>query len=435
MTTYIQKSSLFPALISEPPSYDLGLTVVIPCFNEPDIIPSLEALKNCTPIPCAVEVIIVINQSETVSESIEQQNEKTLSDINVWKEGNSIEGIRFFPLFMNNLPKKSAGVGLARKIGMDEATRRLVQVGNTSAPILCYDADSLCDTNYLQAIYDHFQNHPKTQAVSIYYEHPIKGKDFSPSIYQAIIAYEIHLRYYVNVLRLAGYPNAWQTIGSSMAVRCDAYQQQGGMNKRKAGEDFYFLHKFSSIGKLSECMTTRLIPSPRASDRVPFGTGKAVNEIITENDGAYKTYHPAIFDELFPFCASIESLYEMKSEEEVMLHLSQFHLSIQQFFKAQKIGERWLEIKTHTTNKAMFIQRFYSWFNAFKVMKFTHYARDHFFPDLPIEEAAQLFIAKESIEETKSMNAEALLLYFRKKDRTQSWSFYGKNIPANGVQV
>ena len=88
---------------------------------------------------------------------------------------------------------------------------------------------------------------PRSPGCSIYFEHPLHGP-LEPKVYEAIAAYELHLRYYVQALRYAAFPYAHHTIGSSMAVRADAYAKQGGMNKRQAGEDFYFLHKIIPLG-------------------------------------------------------------------------------------------------------------------------------------------------------------------------------------------
>src|SRR5213594_3575687 len=93
-----------------------------------------------------------------------------------------------------------------------------------------------------------------------------------PKVAEAIAAYELHLRYYVRALRYAGFPYAHHTIGSCMAVRADVYKKQGGMNKRQAGEDFYFLQKIIPLGHFTDLTETKVIPSSRPSDRVPFGT-------------------------------------------------------------------------------------------------------------------------------------------------------------------
>ena len=73
-----------------------------------------------------------------------------------------------------------------------------------------------------------------------------------------------------------------------MAVRPEAYMKQGGMNRRKAGEDFYFLNKIMSLGGFGECAETTIYPSPRTSKRVPFGTGQAVLRNVETK--TYTTY-------------------------------------------------------------------------------------------------------------------------------------------------
>ena len=60
--------------------------------------------------------------------------------------------LQFHFLHFPDLPHKHAGVGLARKIGMDMAAYRLEQVQQRTAPIVCFDADSRCAPNYLKAI-------------------------------------------------------------------------------------------------------------------------------------------------------------------------------------------------------------------------------------------------------------------------------------------
>ena len=106
------------------------------------------------------------------------------------------------------------------------------------------------------------------------------GQALGQAGFDGIAAYELHLRYHVRVQKWIGFPYAFQTIGSAMAVRAWAYVKQGGMNRRHAGEDFYFLQKISWLGPISELSTVTVFPSPRLSGRVPFGTGKAVGDYI-----------------------------------------------------------------------------------------------------------------------------------------------------------
>ena len=129
----------------------------------------------------------------------------------------------------------------------------------------------------LEEIEKGFRMNPDKDAASIYFEHDLN--DTVGIEKEHIIAYELHLRYLIHAQRFCGHPFAYHTVGSSMAVRRQAYMQQGGMNTRQAGEDFYFLQKFIETGKLFEIKSTVVYPQARISLRVPFGTGKAMHQM------------------------------------------------------------------------------------------------------------------------------------------------------------
>ena len=69
MASYLEKLALFPAQITDKPNDDLKLIVVIPCYDEPQLIRSLTSLKNCEQPNCIVEVIVVFNESESENEA------------------------------------------------------------------------------------------------------------------------------------------------------------------------------------------------------------------------------------------------------------------------------------------------------------------------------------------------------------------------------
>ncbi len=409
MTKYLLQRTLFEPIIQTQPSSKLNLIVVIPCYNEQNLLKSLDSLRNADLPKSHVEVIIVINNAIDCSQNIIKQNKITLNDALEYAEKYNSDSLRFYPIYKGVLAKKHAGVGLARKIGMDEAAYRLEKIGNPNGVIVCFDADSQCDKNYLVEIEKHFDQNPKTPACSIHYEHPINGDAFSKEIYDAIIDYELHLRYYVHIQRWIGFPFAYQTIGSSMAVRCNAYQQQGGMNKRKAGEDFYFLHKFTHFSDFTELKTTKVIPSPRISNRVPFGTGKAVGEIIN-NEEELATYHPQSFLILKPFLEIVAQLY--------IKDLNQFKLNkvVIDFLNTVQFEQKLHEIRSNSASENSFVKRFFQWFDAFMMMKYVHYAREYGYPNISISEASSWLIDQLDCHTAITSKVE-MLAYFRMLDQ------------------
>ena len=313
-----------------------------------------------------------------------------------------------------NLPKKHAGVGLARKIGMDEAVRRLETVNNPNGIIVCFDADSKVEPNYLIEIEKHFDNNLKTPACSIHYEHPLEG-DLNDQNYIGIINYEMHLRYYIHALKYAGYINAYQTIGSSMAVRSITYQKQGGMNRRKAGEDFYFLHKIIPLGGFSEITSTKVIPSPRQSDRVPFGTGKAVGDFINSDDHIdYPTFSFKCFEDLKPFLSDIESFYQLED-----IQLDNYSLPVIKYMTNIGFQSNISEIKRQSSTLETFKNRFFRWFDGLKVLQYVHFSRDNFHPKVDIKEAVLAWNLKtSSLNITKETSKKEILLKQRLFDLT-----------------
>ncbi|MBI2946730.1 MAG: glycosyltransferase [Verrucomicrobia bacterium] len=385
--TYFERLSFCEGQIAAPPHPELGLVAVIPSFNEPDLVGTLESLWNCERPGCAAEVIVVLNSPIGCDAGILRQNEQTLKEASAWIAQHADPRLTFHVVHFPNLPRKHAGVGLARKIGMDEAARRFDEVKKPNGIIAGFDADCRCDANYLTAMERHFRAQPRCPGCSVYFEHPLEGP-LEPKVYEAIAAYELHLRYYTQALRYAGFPHAYHTIGSCMAVRATVYKKQGGMNKRQAGEDFYFLHKVIPLGGFADLTATRVMPSPRPSDRVPFGTGKAVLDFLHEQKSV--TYPLEAFLDLKAFfevlptlsaCGIKAGLSGLRSMSDAM----QSFLDKQNFWKALE------EIRKNTANEDTFRSRFFRWFNAFMAMKFVHYARDNHYGVPGVEhEAARL---------------------------------------------
>jgi len=348
-----------------------SLIVVIPCFNELNLINALQSLLNCDATINHVEVITVINASENEKQEVLQQNNKTLIEALNWTENSGRKNIHFSFIEATNLPEKDAGVGLARKIGMDEAYNQFLAIKNSDGVIVCFDADATCSANYLAEIENHFKIHTKTTGCSIHFEHPVEGNEYPQAIYNGIVQYELYLRYYKEALHFIGLPYAFHTVGSSMAVRASVYKKQGGMNKKKAGEDFYFLQKVIPLGNFSEINSATVFPSPRISERVPFGTGRAMQQWINNDQKVLLTYNFTSFLDLKVFFDKSEQFF---TEDDVELPES-----IQLFLYEINFNENLIKIRANSTDKNHFKVLLFKWFNAFKTLKYLHFSKANFY--------------------------------------------------------
>ena len=408
---YLRRRALHPPLIQAPPHHRLGLVVVIPSHDEPELTATLADLWACRRPPCAVEVIVAFNRAGDAPGDLARRHEAQVAGAREWAAGHSEARLRFHLLDFPGLPKRHAGVGLARKLGMDQAVARLAAAGNPSAPIACLDADCRVAPDYLTALERHFTLHPDTPACSLHFEHDWEhdwehapGGRAGRREREGIVQYEMHLRCVVAGLRLAGHPHAFHTVGSAMAVRADAYARQGGMNRRKAAEDFYFLAKLMPLGGFSVLTGTTVIPSARRSHRVPFGTDRAMTDWLAGRPSSSPAAFPTEFPKAFPTAApeSYRSLGRLL-EGLPGLHgsgaagLSTF-LSTQDavmagFLETAGFPGRLAEIRNNTASPATFHGRMMRWWDRFRVLKWMHFARDRAWPDLPAEQAAAELLA------------------------------------------
>lgn len=416
MDYYFRRFGFCGRQIAIAPQKDLSIVVVIPCFDEPDLVGSLESLWMCDRPSRSVEVIAVINSPAYCSEAVRQQNQKTLDEASGWICNHADDRFAIRLLHFPELPTKHAGVGLARKIGMDEAAWRFDDIGKSQTGVIVgYDADCRCARSYLTSIERHFQENPGSPGCSIHFEHPLAGP-FEPRVYDAIAAYELHLRYYVQSLRYTGSPFAFHTIGSCMAVRSGVYLKQGGMNKRQAGEDFYFLQKIMALGGFTNLAATTVFPSPRVSDRVPFGTGRAVSDFLKA--GKLSTYPLQAFLDLKELFEHLPALFRTRDFTTSNL-TNALPESVRTFVAARNLAQVLQEIRRNTVSEVAFQKRFFRWFDGFEVMKFLHHARDHFYGAPAIEEAAKRLCGQLSVRMPSGAknSTRALLAHFRELDR------------------
>jgi hypothetical protein len=307
-------------------------------------------------------------------------------------------------------------VGFARKTGMDAALRRFEITGNNNGLIICFDADCICDNNYFVAIEAAKNKYPYADGFNIYFEHPCEGNDHPPEVYEAIIQYELHLRYMNQFLRFADFPFAWHTVGSAFAVKACTYAAKGGMNTRKAGEDFYFLHKIIPLGNFHEINDTRVIPSPRTSFRVPFGTGAAMGKIIDSGSRQLKTYAPESFLLLKSFFENTGKLFRAGQMETERI-LSSVAEPLKEFLIVNKAASAIDEINRNCSTAGSFNKRFYMWFNAFRVIKYLNYSQRTTFNPVPVEAAARALLKLINVPDNRFTDARELLNVFREADR------------------
>ena len=329
----------------QPLNRPFGHVVVIPAYDEP-----LEfAQAMLSSLGSDVLMIVVVNVPDHIDpQSPMYRRSKTLLQ--------QLDAPNLLAVDRVNRPiPKNQGVGLARKIGADMALGYIRDGMIVEPYIYSVDADVELPNGYIPAM-------PRADGTYLYsYRHV----STDPEVLRRAQLYELHMRYYVAGLRLAGSPYAFHTLGSTISVSAIAYAQVRGFPRRDAAEDFYFLNKLSKVSKIRVMGSPEIIINARASHRVPFGTGPSIAS-ITEPDACYLSYNPHSFELLR------EVVDAISTDNEGSL------------VGASAITMKQLGYFDFVSRNPSIRQR-HEWFDGFKTLRFIHLMRN-VLPDVPLVE-------------------------------------------------
>ncbi|MBI2355495.1 MAG: hypothetical protein HYV06_10820 [Deltaproteobacteria bacterium] len=383
--SYLSKRAVsHPWRIEGSPTAPFTGAVVIPSLAESQSLPlTLHSLAaNPSDLLSRFLILVVVNHRADASDAEKGDNLATLAALPAWKQLHRLETLHWVDAASvgTELPQKQ-GVGLARRIGLDLALAQLDFSGDD--PILvCLDADTLVQPDYLAAISGHFAG-ATSGGASIPYRHRPAG---DPPGQAAIDRYELFLRTYVLGLEQAGSPYAFHTVGSAMACRASAYVAAGGMNRRLAGEDFYFLQQLHKGGGVAPLTGTMVHPSPRASRRVPFGTGRSVGEMLAEGRGRLLFYRPELFAILEEWLAIVAGS-DGADGDELLRRAERISPHLHEYLQQAAFREAWANLQRHNRDRKRLMTAFHGWFDAFRTMRLLHYMTDAAHPRIRPEEA------------------------------------------------
>lgn len=392
LTAYLRKRSTpGPWELNEAPECSFSSAIVIPALAEAANLPqTLESLsRNSADLLNRTMILIVVNQRCDATGAETADNLQTLRMLPFWKRQFGLSSLFWIDAASSGkeLPAKQ-GVGLARKLGLDLATLYLDYKNNNDPLLICLDADTVVQTDYLSAITRHFSGSSAGGASIAYRHRPAPD----PAGQAAIDRYELFLRAYVLGLKLADSPYAFHTVGSAMACRTSAYVASGGMNRRLAGEDFYFLQQVHKTSGVAQLNGTVVQPSSRSSHRVPFGTGRSVGDMLTEGEQRLLFYQPVVFEIVGAWLAYVG---ENSGEDASFLLKGATLIApvLNNFLEQAGFADSWENMKKHNRDGAKLMTAFHGWFDAFRTMRLIHELSEQAYPrSTPLAAVAPLLV-------------------------------------------
>ncbi len=377
-------------ILPQPERLRRRYVLVLPLFNE-----GAECVLRVAHHPDAAQTLLILVLNEPDTQRHHPGNRAFLDVMasqwhTEWRDG-TLSLHRLGPLQIvlisrlgdAALPSRK-GVGLARKIGADLACNLITQDVIDTPWVFFSDADARIPAGYFDLPTD-----TRSANACVYAFHHLCDDSATGS---ATALYEGMILYYQQQLRRAGSPYAYQSLGSCMAVRAEAYCLARGFPPRAAGEDFYLLNKLAKLPPASghtgspiyEFRDCTVQIEARESDRVPFGTGPAVIRLkrLIEEGTTPKYYDPALFDCLGSVLHSVPTLWLLRAQPGDYLATLPNpaanmlrDVGLEAFLRARAGQDK---------NEAAFTRHFHHWFDAFRTLKAVHYLQANGFPDVPV---------------------------------------------------
>ena len=382
---------------------DYGHALVVPAYGERESLFSLLASVPGGPSG-PVLVVVVLNARADSPAEVHAANAEArdrlareLSETVVLSDAPSIRSHRLaggsLVLVDRALPgaflPEGQGVGLARKIGNDLALR-LASIGRLGSPWLHNtDADALLPRDYFEQT--RLLDSSTTAAAIYFYAHRFEADE---DLALAGRLYEISLRYYVLGLAWAGSPYAYQSMGSCIAVPGPFYAAVRGFPKKNAAEDFYVLDKLAKTGTIARLAGAPLTLEGRPSDRVPFGTGRALRDLVGKKRSlaGFRLYHPLVFAHLAAWLAVLDRVAATGDPARALETLppsgAYFRTdALREALQNLGAGPAIAQARARSSDAATLRRHLHTWFDAFRTLKLVHALRDGGLPSLPWREA------------------------------------------------
>ncbi len=396
LKTYLQKRAVIKPLSGR---FDrirrYRRAVVIPALAEAQSLPAtLQSLEASTPAGILDDTLIVIVVNNRTPESClpgSESHSRLMADIDNntrtlrWlekQEGAISPHLAWIDAASPGLEMPPrGGVGLARKIGCDSVLAWLMDSKNKT-PLqefifFSLDADTLVSPDYLDVSAGELITSEKSGGV-IAFKHQ---RADSPEGQSAIDGYEAFLHDYVQGLRRAGSPYAFQTIGSCICFTAIGYIRAGGFQARlQAGEDFYLCVELIKTGGLWEINNTRVFPSARISWRVPFGTGRHMVETLVEGKNKPLLYDPRVYIALQKLLSAVSSNLDKETE---YIYTCIDHSLTKDFLEERHFSQVWPRFQKQYREKEALLSAFHRWFDGFVTLKYIHRLTEQAWPRQP----------------------------------------------------
>ena len=357
-----KKNNNFGKAHAQPSQSSYKYFIIIPAYSEYEyIFKTLESINNQNILLLKeLLVIVVINNSKLDKKNIFVNNNNSYNKLINIKYNFEFIAIDCFSS-KHALSSKVSGVGIARKIGMDYCIKYSLQ----DSLFCSLDADTIINQNYLDIIKTEFI---KTQfsAAVVNFSHQLTN---NTNINHIIIEYENILKNIAYEINNTGSPYGYVSMGSTILCTCEAYIAIGGIQPKKATEDFYFLQQLTKYNSMYQIKDILVYPSSRQEQRVYLGTGYRIKNFSKHNKFKDISFSPEGFQSLNLIYNIIDKNWNIDYLKICKIFKTSDH-KVYQYMQQNHFVSIFNKIQNNTKNKSQFITQFHNWFDSLKIYKF-----------------------------------------------------------------
>ena len=363
---YLDKKSVHKqwSYQKNPIKKNFDFIITIPCYDEYNyLFKTLESIdEQDQNLLKKTLVSIVINNSESEDPIIIQNNLKTFKKLLKYESSYELIAIDAFST-NNAINKKNAGVGMARKISVDMALPYC-----QSDSIICFiDADTKLSKDYLRTIHSSYIKN-RWVAATVNFEH-LRDE---PKTIEIINQYEDFLKNTSKNLKENHSPYSYIPLGSTMICTKNGYITVGGMNKRKAAEDFYFLQELEKTVGIFHINDTLVYPSSRYLNRSYLGTSTRLKKCLDGELSIDSLYYSSKSFKILSKWIEIALKSQKISSEKVLEKCNKIDPGLSKILIKLNFQKSWVGI-INAPSYQHFKEQFHRWFDAFKTLKLLKY--------------------------------------------------------------
>lgn len=396
---YLEKKSFYkPEEINFSQNNFSEIAICIPVCNEyPTFMNTLKSISiSCAVANTKVHVVCCVNNKINSNEKVLENNFRMIYELNRIKksengdsENQSLLQISVLDFTKENAFTEKQGVGWARKIAMDYA------LANGAKVLACLDADTFVEENYILQLKYFLENNLDCATMNFIHKRIENFSDDnnenqnSIQLNSAIQLYEDYIKNHSKKLAECGTPFCYSALGCVIVCSDKMYCECGGMKNKLAGEDFYFIQEMikNVISKnpdklfqseknfnIINFLDTTVKPATRFSDRVLFGTGKALEEIVEGNFSKAKLFKDEEYLEIKNFINLFNDLNKKNFPLELQREAEKKCRRLYSFLLKDNFFSDWnLIVENNKKSPQKLAVAFHCKFDGLKIIRALHH--------------------------------------------------------------